>query len=126
MAQNVIACHVSVLRCFCIFFIVTSLLAIKTHSVLVYERQMLLNIRDSLLSFPCVGQRFGGLLPPLVPIPEELCWRGPVWTPSKRRRWRGGRVRSARSGKRVRSRSWKWMTISCSDPEVLGLFPAFK
>lgn len=69
--------RLSVLQCLCFMFLVVSLLVLKTHSLLVYERQTLLNIRDSLLKLPNVSERCGGLPPPLASVPGELHRRDP-------------------------------------------------
>ncbi|CAI5637585.1 unnamed protein product [Oreochromis niloticus] len=118
--------HLSVLQCLCFVLLVVSLLVLKTHYLLVYERQTLLNIHDSLLMLPSVSERCGGLLPPLASVPEELHRCDPLWNPSKRKRCGSGCMRGTRSEKCVRVRAWMQQVLTISDPGCLGLYFALK
>uniref|UniRef100_A0A669B7W6 Reverse transcriptase domain-containing protein n=1 Tax=Oreochromis niloticus TaxID=8128 RepID=A0A669B7W6_ORENI len=126
MAPSVTARRLPVPICFLFMLLVVSLLVLKTHSLLVYERQMLLNIRDSLPKFPSINEQCGGLPPPLVSIPEELHRCDPPWTPSKRKRWINGRRRGTRSGKRVRVRARMRWAFTIGDPRCLGPYSGLK
>lgn len=80
MAPTVRARRPSLSICVLIVCLVVSLLATKTKSLLVYERDVLFNILDSFGKLPHVmsGEQALGLPPHLAMVPEELRRHEPI------------------------------------------------